>query len=79
MNDARRRRLEDAQELIDRAQRILEDVMEEEREAYENLPEGLQRSERGMQMFDNADFLDDLITTIDACYCDITCVIEGEV
>lgn len=79
MNDARRKKLDYANALIEQAQSIIEGVAEEELEAFNNLPEGLQESERGQQMEQNAEFLDEIVDTIDSCYCDIVAVIEGEV
>lgn len=64
MNAARRKELKRALEMLDAAKTILEQVAEEEQEAYENLPEGIQDSERGEQIYDNADtlsgYMDDL-------------------
>ena len=64
MNAARRKELKRALEMLDAAKTILEQVAEEEQEAYDNLPEGIQDSERGEQIYDNADtlsgYMDDL-------------------
>lgn len=50
MNKARRKELEKAKDLLEQAQSIIEAVQEEEQEAFDNMPEGLQSSERGEQM-----------------------------
>lgn len=47
MNKQRRKRLTEAMELLQEAQQIIEEVKDEEQEAFDNLPEGLQCSERG--------------------------------
>ena len=64
MNAARRKELKRALEMLDAAKTILEQVAEEEQEAYDNLPEGIQDSEKGEQIYDNADtlsgYMDDL-------------------
>ena len=64
MNAARRKELKRALEMLDEAKTILEQVAEEEQEAYDNLPESIQDSEKGEQIYDNADtlsgYMDDL-------------------
>ncbi len=64
MNAARRKELKRALEMLDAAKSILEQVAEEEQDAYDNLPESIQDSERGEQIYDNADtlsgYMDDL-------------------
>lgn len=50
MNKQRRKQIAAAIELIEQAQAILEEVIAEEQEAFDNLPEGIQASERGEAM-----------------------------
>lgn len=50
MNKQRRKQIAAAIELIEQAQAILEEVIAEEQEAFDNLPEGIQASERGELM-----------------------------
>lgn len=50
MNDDRRKRIDEAMEHISAAREILDAVIAEEQEAFDNLPEGLQNSERGQKM-----------------------------
>lgn len=69
MNAARRKELNKAIDLIEQAKEIISAVAEEEREAYDNLPEGLQESEMGEKMNEIADDLeyvdlDEVIDTI---------------
>ena len=54
MNAARRKRIADAQALMDQARAILEEVAQDEEAAFENLPEGLQAGDRGQDMADKA-------------------------
>lgn len=58
MNAARRKELSKAIDLIEQAKEIISAVAEEEREAYDNLPEGLQESEMGEKMNEIADDLE---------------------
>lgn len=72
MNKARRKELERAVDLLYQAKEIIESVRDDEQEAYDNLPESIQYSERGEQMSENVDTLDnaadydieDIITNI---------------
>jgi len=47
MNIDKRKRIDEATALIEEARSIVEEVTQEESEAYENMPENLQYSERG--------------------------------
>lgn len=65
MNKARRKKLG---EIIDQLEYLREDldaVASEEREAYDNLPESLQESDRGCAMEEAADELDDICSELD--------------
>ena len=61
MNKQRRNRIAEALELISQARGILEEVKDEEQESYENLPVSLQYGERGEQMQENVDSLEEFI------------------
>ena len=50
MNKERRKRIKEAMEALDTVHDILIDVCDEEQEAFDNLPEGIQNGERGEQM-----------------------------
>lgn len=54
MNDDRRKRIDEAMEHISAARELLDTVIAEEQEAFDNLPEGLQNSERGQKMEETA-------------------------
>lgn len=65
MNKARRKKLG---EIIDQLENLREDldaVASEEREAYDNLPESLQESDRGCAMEEAADELDDICSEVE--------------
>ena len=73
MNKARRKalgdiiaKLEAMEELRTGIQELLDEVMSEETEALENMPESLQESERGQQMQDYIDTMDSAIGDLDA-------------
>lgn len=65
MNKARRKWLEDVSEKIAQAKEELEQIMDEEQEAYDNMPESIQESERGEQMYDNIDNLDTMVSDLE--------------
>lgn len=60
MNKVRRKEIARAIELMEQAREILEAVRDEEQEAFDNMPEGLQCSERGETM-------EEYIYTIEEC------------
>ena len=50
MNKSRRATLQEALNKISEARALIEEMRDEEQEAFDNMPEGLQCSERGEQM-----------------------------
>lgn len=60
MNAQRRKEIAKAIALIEDAIAILDYVAEEEREAYDNLPESLQLSERGERIEECADAIENV-------------------
>lgn len=50
MNKLRRKQIAEAIDLIEQAMSILEQVKDDEQEAFDNMPESLQGSERGEAM-----------------------------
>lgn len=58
MNAARRKEIERAIDLLYQAKEIIENVRDDEQDAYDNMPESLQNSERGERMSENVDALD---------------------
>lgn len=65
MNAQRRKQIEKAIGLLSEARAILEEVTEEEQEAFDNMPEGLQASERGETMEENIYRLEDAVSAIE--------------
>ena len=65
MNKERRNRLGDVIDKLEELQAEVASIAEEEREAYDNMPEGLQESEKGQQISENADDLDSIDSDFD--------------
>lgn len=77
MNKQRRKRLDIVNQKLLELMDELEDIKNEEGEAFDNLPESIQESERGEQMSENCDTLDDWIDTIGEMSTDIEFMIGG--
>ena len=60
MNKERRKQLNRSFALIDEAMDIIQGVMDEEQEAYDNLPESFRNGERGEQMSGNIESLEEV-------------------
>lgn len=60
MNKDRRKRLGEVITKLEELQSEIQSLAEEERECYDNMPEGLQDSERGAAIEENADDLDQI-------------------
>ena len=58
LNRFRREELNGAIKLLEQAYSIIENCRDDEQDAYDNLPDSLQDTERGQQMEENADNLD---------------------
>lgn len=65
MNKERRKMLAEAFEKIGEAKEILENVKDEEQEAYDNLPENFQNGERGEEMQGYIDMLEEAYGYLD--------------
>lgn len=65
MKEKRLKVLNDCLTAIQDAHDVLDGVRDEEEEAYDNMPEGLQYSERGDLMQEAIDNLDDAVTSLD--------------
>ena len=81
MNAARRKTIHDIIEKleaikadIEEAKEAVDSVASEEREAFDNMPEGVQSSDRGQQMEGNADALETAAYDLDI---DIDSIIEA--
>lgn len=64
MNKKRRTKISEIIKTLDECVCKIEDVLDEEKEAIENIPEGLQESERYNSMEQGADFLSDAIDEV---------------
>ena len=73
MNATRRETLDKAVALLEEAKSLIDGAAEEERDAYDNLPEGLQEAERGQRMDEAATELEEASSTID----DVISQVEG--
>lgn len=65
MNNADRKELARAREMLDNAKGIIEMVAEAETDKFDNMPENLQGSERGEKFEENADALIEIASSID--------------
>lgn len=66
MNAQRRKRIATVEALLSQARDLLEEIASEEREAFENLPDSLQDSERGFHMQDILDALEQGVGDIES-------------
>ncbi len=61
MNRERRKKLGKAFDLVTEAEQIIQDVMEEEQESMENLPDNFRYGDRGDEMQNYIDMMDEVI------------------
>ena len=64
MNDKRRKRLSEASALLSRASNIISDVLDEEQDCLDNMPENLQYSDRYENMEAAVDRLNDALSEL---------------
>ena len=74
MNKQRRKSLSEAETLLlsaldslERAMDIIDEVRDEEEEAYDNLPEQFQDGERGEEMQEYIDTLEEIFSEFESC------------
>ena len=65
MNKIRRKALATVVAKLDEAYDLLEEIQSDEQDAYDNMPESLQESERGEHMGEILDVLGDAIDSLD--------------
>ena len=65
MNNKRRQLIKNGVELIEKGKNILQQVLDDEEMAFDNLSEGLQQTMRGEEMQENIDILNEVIEGID--------------
>jgi hypothetical protein len=66
MNKTRRKQLEAVVEILTAQIAELESIKDDEQEAFDNLPEGFQCTERGETMGENIDELDTIIADLES-------------
>lgn len=66
MNKQRRKKVEGIYDLLQAALMELEEIRDEEQDAFDNLPEGIQESERGEQMEEYISQIDSAIDDIES-------------
>lgn len=76
MNAKRRKELEKVIELIEDAKSQHEALKDEEQEAFDNMPESLQYSEKGERMEEIISNLDDSFSELESAIENITSAIE---
>lgn len=67
MNKKTRTRIAQIKEQLDKYRDELETMQEDEQDKYDNLPEGLQESERGEAMMEAADNLENAVSALEEC------------
>lgn len=77
MNKQRRKTIEEVIGLLEDAKSTLETITEEEQEAYDNLPEGIQDSERGETMYNNVSEMEEASSTLEDVISQLQGVIEA--
>lgn len=77
MNKQRRQDLGDVSDLLDEAIDRLSEIRDEEQDAFDNLPEGLQMSDRGSKMEEAIDDMYDIENDIDAVKLKIEKIIKA--
>lgn len=64
MNEKRRKQLANAVEVLNNVLELLEEVTADEQDAYDNLPESIQDSDRGEAMQENVDDMEDASSSL---------------
>lgn len=65
MNKERRKSIKEAICLIEQDAKMLEDIRDEEEEAMENLPDGIRYGEKGEQMQEYIDLINEAIESLE--------------
>ena len=65
MNEARRKLLVKVENLLAEAKSLVEQVRDEEQEAYDNMPENMQSGEKGSALESNVENLGDALDAIE--------------
>ena len=65
MNKSRRKKIEAIKNLLSTIQTDLEEIRDEEQEAYDNLPESMQDGEKGEKMYEAIDNLETACSSLE--------------
>ncbi len=76
MNKAKRKELQKAIDLLNEALSIIENIKDEEQEAYDNLSENLQSSEMGQKMESAVSYMEDATSSIEDVISNIESAME---
>lgn len=77
MNKQRRAQLQKVVEMIADARALLEEIRDDEQDAFDNLPESFQESERGEQMEEYIYNMEEAIDALEEDENTLTEIIEG--
>ncbi|MBR4324141.1 MAG: hypothetical protein IKP73_01290 [Bacteroidales bacterium] len=75
MNNKRRKQLKQVLQMLNEAQKIIENVATEEEESLSNLPESLQDSEMAETLNDNISEMEESVTSIEEAISNLESVI----
>lgn len=65
MNASRRKRLARVNDLLSEAGSLLEEIIEEEREALANMPDSIRESDRGEEMEEKLSYMEDGLSSLE--------------
>lgn len=65
MNNIRRKEIRKVKETLENLLNDIDMLKLEEEEAYDNMPESLQESDRGGEMLENIEYLDEAYSAVD--------------
>ena len=77
MNKKRRKILEEIANKVEELRESLQGLLDEEQEAYDNMPENLQVSERGCYMYDGISSMEESVSTLDDIADNLRDIIEN--
>ncbi len=77
MNAKNRKSLQSAIDFLNKAKEIIEEIGVGEQEKFDNLSEGLQETEKGIKLEENATLLEGLSEEVDSIIYEIDQVIES--
>lgn len=66
MNAARRKRIAEAIEILETAKALLDEIRDEEQDAFDGMPESLQGGERGERMEEGIENLNEVIDGVES-------------